>query len=89
MYDTRGNPIYFSTVFDASRNSRPIQRSSDVYTNLTLVNGKWKHYATVFKAAGSDYETFVLDGLQSDSSKDVFVANNMIQVFVEDTDGNV
>ena len=49
---------------------------------MTLVNGKWKHYATVFTAAGLDYETFVLDGLKSSSSDEKYVANNGIQVFV-------
>ena len=46
------------------------------------MNGRWKHYSTVFVASGTDYETFVLDGLKSDSEDDMYIANNGIQVFV-------
>ena len=52
------------------------------YTNVMLVNGRWKHYGTVFTASGVDYETFVLEGLQSDTKQEKYVANNSIRVFV-------
>lgn len=82
LYDSEGNKIYFSTAFNFGKS-----RSSSIYTNLTLMNGKWKHYSTVFTANGTDYETFTLDGLMSDSSKGKYVANNKIQVFVINENG--
>ena len=55
-----------------------------------LTNGRWKHYNTVFTSTGSDYETFVLNGLESNSEKGKYVANNRIQVFVKSkSSGNV
>ncbi len=82
LYDRNGNKIYFSTVFDYTNEFGPISKSSDTYTPITMMNGKWKHYSTVFTASGSDYETFVLDGLYSDSDREMYVAHNKIQVFV-------
>lgn len=85
LYDSNSNKIYFSTAF---QNFTPAFERSNISinnektTNVTLVNGRWKHYATVFEAAGLDYETFVLDGLKSDSADEKYVANNGIQVFV-------
>lgn len=86
LYDSNSNKIYFSTTFQKVSNEinkyDPIQMNDDSYTNVTLVNGRWKHYSTVFTAAGLDYETFVLDGIKSDSASEQYVANNGIQVFV-------
>lgn len=56
--------------------------TNEPFTNFTLVNGRWKHYSTTFVATGIEYETFVLDGLKSDSADDMYIANNGIQVFV-------
>ena len=90
MYDSNGKKIYFSTIFDHNNDSQPIAiTDADAITHVSLTNGKWSHYATVFTATGSDYETFVLDGLKSDSNEQCFIADNKIQVFVEDTSGNV
>lgn len=68
MFDSQGNKIYFSTVFDYANNFKPVSTASDTYTNLMLTNGRWRKYSTIFVANGTDFETFVLDGLKSDSS---------------------
>jgi len=39
-------------------------------------------YGTVFAASGVDNETFVLDGLKSDSSDRKFVSHNFIDIYV-------
>ena len=49
---------------------------------MHLVNGRWKHYGTVFTASGSEFETFVLDGLKSDSDDKKYVSGENIMVFV-------
>ena len=36
---------------------------------ITLYNGQWKLYSTIFTASGIENETFVLDGLMSDADK--------------------
>ena len=86
LYDTNSKKIYFSTVFERSSSdvntTKPKSINKDKYTNVMLINGRWKHYSTVFTASGIDYETFVLDGLKSDSSEQKYIANNGIQVFV-------
>ena len=82
MYDSQGKKIYFSTIFDVQLDNKPISMSYGKYTNVMLVNGRWKHYGTVFTASGVDYETFVLEGLQSDTKQEKYVANNSIRVFV-------
>ena len=82
LYDSNSKKIYFSTVFDKNSPRASKGITDENFTNISLVNGRWKHYQTVFTAAGIDYETFVLDGLKSDSSEEKYVANNGIQVFV-------
>ena len=84
LYDSNSKKIYFSTVFDKSNSSNGTgyDITDELSTSFTLVNGRWKHYQTVFTAAGIDYETFVLDGLKSDSAEQKYVANGGIQVFV-------
>ena len=81
--DTRGNKIYYSFVDDYSLVSGK--------NSATLYNGVWKLYSQVFTAAGTTYETFTLNGLQStsgnlDSTKDRFVAHNFIHVYVKRKD---
>lgn len=39
-------------------------------------------YGTVFAASGVDNETFVLDGLKSDSNDRKFVSHNFIDIYV-------
>ena len=83
LYDSDSNKIFFSTTFGQMSNvGSPITVNERGQTLVTLVNGRWKHYATVFTAAGIDYETFVLDGLKSNSIDKKYVANDGIQVIV-------
>lgn len=89
LFDSQGNKIYFSTTFSYKNDFQPVAINDDAYTNVMLMNGKWKKYATIFTASGVDYETFILDGIRSDSSTNEYVANAKIQVFIEDSDGNV
>lgn len=51
-------------------------------------NGLWKLYSTVFTSSGEDYQTFMLDGIQSDASKQKYVSEKMIHVYVQEADGN-
>jgi hypothetical protein len=69
-------------VFESILRNEAVSASDSQFTNVRLVNGKWKHYGTVFTASGSDFETFVLDGLKSDSDDKKYVAGGHIQVIV-------
>lgn len=82
LVDSYGKQIYFSTIFDRDASYKPIKMNDGAYTNVKLRNGRWRHYANVFTASGIDYESFILDGIKSDSTDDKFVANGQIQVFV-------
>lgn len=83
LYDRNGKKIYFSTVFSSVNDFKGTFTTKDQYTQVTLTNGLWKKYATVFVANGDDYETFVLDGLKSDSDAQTYIADNKIQVYVQ------
>lgn len=74
--DSAGNPVFFSTIEDIEI------RSDDTNKEIVLYNGKWKLYNTVFTAEGTDWETFVLNGLRSDSATGDYVGNNFIHVYV-------
>lgn len=50
---------------------------------MTLVNGRWNLYSKVFVADGTKYETFVLDGVQSDAENGKFAAHGYINAYVE------
>lgn len=75
--DTNGNKVYYSTVEDII-----IHPTSQSIQNITLYNGRWRLYNNVFVAEGTDWETFVLNGLRSDSYTNDYVANNYIHVYV-------
>ena len=51
---------------------------------ITLYNGEWKLYDTVFTASGIEFETFVLTGLKSSHADDMYIANDYIHVWVEE-----
>lgn len=56
---------------------------------MHFVNGRWYLYSTVFEASGVPYETFVLDGLRSDSNDEQYIADGYIRAFVTDETGDV
>ena len=57
--------------------------SADSGIGVQFYNGKWHAYSVVFTASGLENETFVLDGLQSDSNKNRFVSGDFIKIIVE------
>lgn len=70
-FDRNGKAIYFSTV--AQKNTTQglggnIIAKVGQDTVINVFNGEWKMYGTVFTASGTENETFVLDGVQSDST---------------------
>lgn len=90
LTDSRGKKIYFSTKrlqVDRDALNGDSQRTVDSTSQpITLYNGQWKLYSTIFTASGVENETFVLDGLQSDASKGKFVAHNFIDIFIQHYD---
>lgn len=82
LYDSQSKKIYFSTVFESILRNQAVTTSTMQRTNVRLVNGRWKHYGTVFTASGADFETFLLDGLKSNSDEKKYVSGQHIQVFV-------
>lgn len=78
--DSTGKKVYYSTVEDII--VQPDLGSS--MQSVTLYNGRWRLYNNVFTAEGTDWETFTLNGLRSDSSTNNFVANNYIHVYVSE-----
>lgn len=83
MSDSNGKPICFSTIPKTTGNDRNDGINDEVYHKVTLYNGKWRLYGTVFTASGVDYETFLLEDMKSDSDENQFVATNFINVYVE------
>ena len=79
--DSSGRKIYYSTVEDTKIFGSSGSSSTSF---VTLYNGRWKLYDTVFTAEGTDWETFVLNGLRSDTATGDYVANNYVHVYVFD-----
>lgn len=50
---------------------------------VTLHNGRWQLYPTIFTANGSNYETFVLTGVKSNSDTYDYAAHGYIDVYVK------
>lgn len=91
LTDYTGKKIYFSTrrnQLDQRQTTGDSMRLvENSYQPVILYNGQWKMYNTVFTASGVENETFVLDGLMSDASRDKYVAHNFIDIFVQHYDG--
>ena len=73
--DTHGKKVYYSFAECYDLAGR--------VNTVTLVNGRWNLYETIFTANGSNYETFVLDGVESNASKGKFAAHGYIDVYVK------
>lgn len=73
--DSDGNKVYYSFaesyVLGAGANT------------VTLQNGRWVLYPTIFTANGSNYETFVLDGVCSDADNKKYAAHGYIDVYIK------
>lgn len=78
--DRVGRKIYYST-------SDSVTIDSDPNFKVLMYNGMWKLYPTVFSGTNQKYQTLILDGIVSDSTKNRYVQNNMIHVYVDD--GNI
>ena len=87
LTDSLGKKIYFSTKriqVDRDALNGDSQRAVDsAMQPITLYNGQWKLYNTIFTASGIENETFILDGLMSDASQNMYVAHNYIDIFVQ------
>lgn len=97
LTDARGKKIYFSTKKDMTQKTlddfdnievdgESWSLSENSTQSITLYNGQWKLYPTIFTASGIENETFILDGLMSDASKNKYVSHEFIDIFVKHYD---
>lgn len=77
--DNMGKKVYYSTVEDIQLQTTDTNKTAQ---SITLYNGRWRLYNTIFTAQGTDWETFTLNGLRSDIFTNEYVANNYIHVYV-------
>ena len=91
LTDHTGKKIYFSTKRNQLDQGQTTGDSTRLVENsyqpVIMYNGRWKLYNTIFTASGVENETFVLDGLASDATRDNYVAHNFIDIFVQHYDG--
>lgn len=87
LTDSNGKKICFSVPKKDDGTTETI--NNETYHRITLYNGMWKLYGTIFTASGTDYETFVLADVKSDSDDKKYVAGNFIDVYVESEDGTI
>lgn len=80
--DVSGRKIYFSTSCGDITTDSMIKVDDSQSKAITLYNGQWKLYDTVFTASGTDNETFTLTGLKSDTDDQKYVAHEFIDVYV-------
>lgn len=73
--DSNGKKIYYSFGSDDITISNNFKNN-----DFILYNGIWRLYSNIFTASGDSWETFILDGLKSDSAKNMFISNNHIAV---------
>lgn len=73
--DSRGNKVYYSLKED--------YELGEGTNSIILYNGRWKLYPQIFTASGSNYETFVLDGIESSSNDQKYAAHAFIDVYVK------
>lgn len=82
IIDINGKTIYYSTVETKNIND-------DLNFELKMVNGRWKYYNNPLIASGTDFETFVLDQIESDIENKKFVGNGYVDVYVETVGGKI
>lgn len=82
--DRNGKEIYFSTASAKNTdNGGNITVEPGKSYIIDVFNGEWKLYSTVFTASGTENETFVLEGVGSDSDKQQYVSTNMVNVVIK------
>lgn len=74
--DANGKKIYYSLVKD--------EQVANTFDDVSFIfyNGIWKLYPTVFTSSGEAYQTFVLDGLQSNAENKKYVSEKFIHVYI-------
>lgn len=98
--DSTGKNIYYSVsnTIDSqgkwTKESTSSENGIEINTmtrNITMYNGKWKLYKTVFISDGNPWQTFILTGLTSNTSLNEYVSHNFFDVYVvennTDTEG--
>jgi hypothetical protein len=75
-YDSQGNKIYYSV----GKESYTLKNGTN---DIKLYNGRWYLYDTVFVASGTQYETFILDNVVSNSDLKQYAAHGFIDVYVK------
>ena len=84
LTDSNGNKIYFSLAGQSDQfGGGSVELESETFRTIQLINGEWKLYPQVLVASGTDYETFVLDELVSDSSRNKYIADGYLDIYVK------
>lgn len=84
LVDSRGESIYFSVPGENGvEQGGSIDIESETIRTVNLVNGKWKRYPQVLVASGTEFETFTLDDLKSDSNLKKYVADGFIDIYIK------
>lgn len=89
LKDSNSKPVYYSLISEVQVPDNLDADGNE--TNRVIVqmyNGKWKLYNQVLVATGSEFETFVLSNMQSDSSQNKYVAYPHVVVYAKHTDDN-
>ena len=85
LTDSNGKKIYFSLAGqdDSFGSGGSIDLESEETRTITLVNGEWKLYPQILVASGTDYETFTLDAIRSDSNEQKYIAGDYLDIYVK------
>lgn len=92
--DSLGKPIYYAisnlenlnSPWDVSKESVDGGNVYSLSKNITMYNGKWKLYSTVFVSDGTPWQTFVLKNISSDTANNKYIANDFFDIYVVDND---
>ena len=85
--DANGNSIKYTFVEDYPF----VINNSGINSNFspTLYNGSWKLYSSTLAPQGIPFETFTLSNIDLFGEDKIFVANNMIDCYVQHEDGTI
>ena len=76
--DANGKKVYYSLVKDE-------QVQSLYEGSFVFYNGLWKLYPTIFTSSGEAYQTFTLNGLESNADNKKYVSEQFIHVYIKDS----